>query len=204
MYNFTSYSSLAFIIFGCIFSSISLAKASESKFDDSFYISKICTAYMNKDGHEYCDDGYILKSETLNNGEVIETVLMNGIGHYGWNHTSLKKIDKDTYHVYIGCGSPCGTNILFGRSGEEQYFDLYFDFDTKSRCTVEYDNDKSLWVARRFFSDRKIMLPSTHGTNDSAVYPNYNVKFDKKGRLIIKHDFEDEIVQTLPNPCTSA
>ncbi len=43
-------------------------------------MSKICTAYIHKDGHEYCDDGYILKSETLNNGEVIEAMLMDGMG----------------------------------------------------------------------------------------------------------------------------
>jgi len=203
MYNFTSYSSLAFIIFGCIFSSISLAKASESKFDDSFYISKICTAYMNKDGHEYCDDGYILKSETLNNGEVIETMLMDDMGGYGWNHTSLKKIDKDTYHVYIGCGSPCGTNILFGRGNKKQNFDLYFDFDTKSQCSVEYNNDQKLWVARHFFSDKEVALPSTYDPDAFAAYPKYNIEFDKKGGLIVKEYFSEEVVQTLPNPCTS-
>ena len=203
MYNFTSYSSLAFIIFGCIFSSISLAKASESKFDDSFYISKICTAYMNKDGHEYCDDGYILKSETLNNGEVIETMLMDDMGGYGWNHTSLKKIDKDTYHVYIGCGSPCGTNILFGRGDKKQNFDLYFDFDTKSQCSVEYNNDQKLWVARHFFSDKEVALPSTYDPDAFAAYPKYNIEFDKKGGLIVKEYFSEEVVQTLPNPCTS-
>ena len=203
MYNFTSYSSLAFIIFGCIFSSISLAKASESKFDDSFYISKICTAYMNKDGHEYCDDGYILKSETLNNGEVIETVLMDDMGGYGWDHTSLKRIDKDTYHVYIGCGSPCGTNILFGRGDKKQNFDLYFDFDTKSQCSVEYNNDQKLWVARHFFSDKEVALPSTYDPDAFAAYPKYNIEFDKKGGLIVKEYFSEEVVQTLPNPCTS-
>lgn len=203
MYKPSSLYSLVFIIYGCILSTTSWAEATEPKFDDSFYMSKICTAYMSKDDHEYCDDGYILKSETLNNGEVIETVLMDGLGGYGWNHTSLKKIDKDTYHVYIGCGSPCGTNILLGRGDKKQNFDLYFVFDMKSRCSVEYDNDKSLWVARRFFSDRKITLPSTHGTNDSAVYPNYNVEFDKKGHLIVKKHFSDEVIKTLPNPCSS-
>ena len=96
MYNFTSLSSLAFIIFGCILSATSWAKSAESKFDDRFYMSKICTAYMSKDGHGYCDDGYVLKSETLEGGQVKETLLMDGIGSYGWNHTSLKKIDKDT------------------------------------------------------------------------------------------------------------
>ncbi|WP_207803944.1 hypothetical protein [Psychrobacter sp. JCM 18903] len=110
---------------------------------------------MSKDGHEYCDDGYILKSKTLNNGEVIETVLMDDMGSYGWNHTSLKKIDKDTYHVYIGCGSPCGTNILFGRGGKEQYFGRYFTFDLNSRCSVGYNNDKQLWTASRFFQIKK-------------------------------------------------
>lgn len=154
MYKFTPLYSLVFIIYSCIFSSISLAEAAEPEFDASFYMSKICTAYMSKDGHEYCDDGYILKSETLNNGEVIETVLMDGIGHYGWNHTSLKKIDKDTYHVYVGCGNPCGANMLFGRGGKEQYFGRYFTFDLNSRCSVGYYNDKQLWTASRFFSDK--------------------------------------------------
>ncbi|OXL23752.1 hypothetical protein CAN34_06545 [Psychrobacter sp. DAB_AL32B] len=167
-------------------------------------MSKICTSYMSKDDHEYCDDGYILKSETLNDSEVIETVLMDGIGHYGWNHTSLKRIDKDTYHVYVGCGNPCGANMLFGRGGKEQYFGRYFDFDLKSQCSVGYNNDKQLWTASRFFSDKEIILPSTYNPDAFAAYPNYNVEFDKKSRLIIKHYFEDEIVQTLPNPCTSS
>ncbi|SLJ84186.1 hypothetical protein [Psychrobacter sp. DAB_AL43B] len=204
MYKLTTHYSLVFIIYGCILSATSWAKSAEPEFDDSFYMSQICTSYITKNDVEYCDDGYILKSETLNNGEVIETVLMDGMGGYGWSHTSLKKIDKYIYHVYIGCGSPCGTNILFGLGGKKQNFDLYFDFDVKSRCTVEYDHDKNLWVARRFFSDRKIILPSTHGNNNSAIYPNYNVEFNEKGRLIIKHYFEDEIVQTLPNPCISS
>ncbi|WP_201539881.1 hypothetical protein [Psychrobacter sp. 1044] len=202
MYKFTALYSLIFIIYSCILSSISWAEAAEPKFDASFYMSKICTVYMSKDGHEYCDDGYILKSETLNNGEVIETVLMDDMGGYGWNHTSLKRIDKDTYHVYIGCGSPCGTNILFGRGDKKQNFDLYFDFDTKSQCSVEYNNDQKLWVARHFFSDKEVALPSTHGNSESAIYPKYDAEFDKKGRLIIKNHFSEEVVQTLPNPCS--
>lgn len=203
MYKPVSIYSLAFIICGCILSSISWAKAAEPKFNDSFYMSKICTAYMSKDGHEYCDDGYILKSKTLNNGEVIETVLMDDMGGYGWNHTSLKRIDKDTYHVYIGCGSPCGTNILFGRGDKKQNFDLYFDFDTKSQCSVEYNNDQKLWVARHFFSDKEVALSSTHGNSESAIYPKYNVEFDKKGRIIVKDYFSEKVVQTLSNPCSS-
>ncbi|MBF4488646.1 hypothetical protein IOD06_01905 [Psychrobacter sp. N25K4-3-2] len=205
MYKLTPLYSLAFIIYGCILSSISWAEAAEPKFDTSFYMSKICTAYMSKDGHEYCNDGYILKSETFEDGQVKETMLMDGMGGYGWNHTSLKKIDKDTYHVYVyvGCGNPCGANMLFGRGGEEQYFDLYFDIDAKSRCTVEYDNDKNLWVARHFFSDKEVALPSTHGNSESAIYPKYDVEFDKKGHLIVKKNFSEEVVQTLPNPCSS-
>lgn len=203
MHKPTHLYSLVFIIYSFIFSSISLAEAAGPKFDDSFYMSKICTAYMSKDGHEYCDDGYILKSEKLNNGKVVEAVLMDGLGSYGWNHTSLKKIDKDTYHVYAGCGSPCGTNMLFGRGGKKQHFDLYFDFDIKNRCTVEYDSDKSLWVARRFFSDKKIALPSTYGISESAVQPKYEVEFDKKGHLTIKENISEEVIQTLPNPCSS-
>ncbi len=202
MYKFTPFYTLVFIIYGCIFSSISWAEAAEPKFDASFYMSKICTAYMSKDGHEYCDDGYILKSETLNNGEVIETVLMDGIGHYGWNHISLKKIDKDTYHVYIGCGNPCGANMLFGRGSKEQYFGRSFTFDLNSRCSVRYNNDKQLWTASRFFSDKEIDFPSTYDPDAFAAYPKYNVEFDKKGRLIVKEYFSEEVVQTLPNPCT--
>ena len=74
------------------------------------------------------------------------------IGHYGWNHTSLKKIDKDTYHVYIGCGNPCGANILFGRGGQkDNTLAVYFTFDLNSQCSVGYNNDKQLWIASRFF-----------------------------------------------------
>ncbi|WP_201554176.1 hypothetical protein [Psychrobacter immobilis] len=203
MYNFTSYSSLAFIIFGCILSATSWAKAFESEFDDSFYMSKICTAYMSKDGHEYCDDGYILKSETLNDGNAREIVLMDGIGHYGWNHTSLKKIDKDTYHVYVGCGNPCGANMLFGRGDKEQYFGRYFNFELNSQCSVAYNHDRQLWTASRFFSDKEIALPSTYDPDAFAAYPKYNVEFNEKGGLIVKEYFSEEVVQTLPNPCTS-
>ncbi|SJN20085.1 hypothetical protein CZ794_02585 [Psychrobacter sp. JB385] len=71
---------------------------------------------------------------------------MNGIGGYGWNHISINKIDADTYHVYVGCGSPCGANMIFGRGGKEQDFGLYFDLDAKSRYTVEYDDGKKLWA----------------------------------------------------------
>ena len=203
MYKFTPLYSLVFIIYSCIFSSISWAEAAEPKFDASFYMSKICTAYITKNDNEFCDDGYILKSETLNNGEVIETVLMDDMGGYGWNHTSLKKIDKDTYHVYIGCGNPCGANMLFGRGGKEQYFGRYFTFDLNSRCSVRYNNDKQLWTSSRFFSDKEIDFPSTYDPDAFAAYPKYNVEFDKKGRLIIKEYFSEEVVQTLPNPCFS-
>ncbi|WP_201591291.1 hypothetical protein [Psychrobacter fozii] len=204
MYNFASLSSLAFIIFGCILSATSWAKSAESKFDDRFYMSKICTAYMSKDGHGYCDDGYVLKSETLEGGQVKETLLMDGIGSYGWNHTSLKKIDKDTYHVYIGCGNPCGANMLFGRGDKEQDFGRYFNFDLNSRCSVAYDHDKQLWMASRFFSDKEIALPFTYDPDAFAAYPKYNVEFDKKGHLIVKEYFSEEVVRTLPNPCTSS
>ena len=128
---------------------------------------------------------------------------MDGIGHYGWNHTSLKKIDKDTYHVYVGCGNPCGANMLFGRGSKEQYFGRYFTFDLNSRCSVGYNNDKQLWTASRFFSDKQIDFPSTYDPDAFAAYPKYNVEFDKKGRLIVKEYFSEEVVQTLPNPCSS-
>ncbi|MBH0086458.1 hypothetical protein I6E84_09535 [Psychrobacter sp. SCQQ22] len=203
MYNFTSLSSLAFIIFGCILSATSLAKSAEAEFDDRFYMSKICTAYMSKEDHGYCDDGYVLKSETLEGGQVKETLLMDGIGSYGWNHTSLKKIDKDTYHVYIGCGNPCGANMLFGRGDKEQNFGRYFNFDLNSQCSVAYNHDKQLWTASRFFSDKEIALPLTYDPDAFAAYPKYDVEFDKKGHLIVKEYFSEEVVQTLPNPCTS-
>ena len=201
MYRFASFYSLVFIIYGCILGSIAWSKPAETEFDDRFYMSKICTAYMSKDGHEYCDDGYILKSETLNNGEVIEAMLMDGMGAYGWNHTSLKKVDKDTYHVYVGCGSPCGANILFGRSDKKQNFGLYFDLNAKSRCTVEYDDGKKLWVARHFFSDRKMTLPSTYGISKSAIQPKFSVEFDKRGDLIITNLMNNHDIKHLPNPC---
>lgn len=203
MYRATSFCSLIFIIYGCILSSTSWAKSAEPEFDDSFYMSKICTSYITDT--EYCDDGYILKSETSADGQTKETVLMDGIGSYGWNHISIGKIDADTYQVYVGCGSPCGANMLFGRGGKEQGFGLYFDLNAKSRCTVEYDNDKKQWVARRFFSDREIILPSTYDRDASAfaAYPKYRVEFDKKERLIVKENFSDEVIQTLPNPCAS-
>ena len=79
MHRFTYFYSLAFVICSGILSSTAWGKSAETAFDNSFYISKICTAYMSKDDHEYCDDGYILKSETLNNSEVIEAMLMNGM-----------------------------------------------------------------------------------------------------------------------------
>lgn len=203
MYKLTSFFSLVFIICGCTLSATSWAISAEPKFDDRFYMSKICTSYIIKNDDEYCDDGYILKSETLKDGQVKETMLMDGMGGYGWNHTSLKRVDKDTYHVYIGCGNPCGANMLFGRGDEKQNFDLYFDFDTKSQCSVEYNNDQKLWIARHFFSNKEVALPSTHGNSESAIYPKYDVEFDKKGRLIVKKYFSEEVVQTLPNPCAS-
>ena len=193
--------SLVILCYSCIFNNTLWAKTTELPLDDSFYMSKICTSYITKNDVEYCDDGYILKSETLNNGKVIEAVLMDEMGSYGWDHTSLKKIDKDTYHVYIGCGSPCGSNMLFGRGDKKQNFDLYFNFSAKSRCTVEYDNDKKLWVARRFFSDKKIVLPSTYGISKSAVQPKYDVEFDKKGGLIVTALMDSNDTFYLPNPC---
>lgn len=203
MYKLTTLYSLVFIICGCILSFTSWAEATELKFDDSFYMSQICTSYITKNDNEYCDDGYILKSETLNDGTIIETVIMDDMGGYGWNHTSLKRIDKDTYHVYIGCGNPCGANMLFGRGGKEQYFGRYFTFDLNSPCSVGYNSDKQLWTASRFFSDKEIDFPSTYDPDAFAAYPKYNVEFDKKGRLIIKEYFSEEVVQTLPNPCFS-
>lgn len=189
MHRFTYFYSLAFIICSGILSSTAWGKSAETAFDNSFYISKICTAYMSKDDHEYCDDGYILKSETIASGQTKETVLMNGIGGYGWNHISINKIDADTYHVYVGCG------------GKEQDFGLYFDLDAKSRCTIEYDDGKKLWVARHFFSDSEIILPSTYGISKSAIQPKFSVEFDKKGDLIITNLMNNHDIKHLPNPC---
>ncbi len=164
-------------------------------------MTQICTSYIVRDDLDYCDDGYLLKSETLSNGQVKETVSLEGIGHYGWNHTVITKIDADTYHVYVGCGNPCGANMLFGRGDKEQYFDLYFNFDPKSKCSVEYDSDKKMWVARRFFSDKTIELSQTHATGLSAMYPAYKVAFDKKGFLAMTEFYGEKIIKKLPNPC---
>ena len=205
MYRATSFCSLIFIIYSCILSSTSWAKSTEPEFDNSFYISKICTSYMTQNDAEYCDDGYILKSETLANGQTKETVLMDGVDAYGWNHISINKIDTETYHVYVGCGTSCGANMLFGRDSKEQDFGLYFDRHANSRCTIEYDNDKKQWVARRFFSSKGNLLPLTYDSDEFAfaAYPKYRVEFDQKGRLIVKENFSDEVIQTLPNPCSS-
>lgn len=203
MHRFTSFYLLAFVICSCILSSTVWGKSAETAFDNSFYMSKICTAYMSKDDHEYCDDGYILKSETAADGQTKETVLMDGIGGYGWNHISISKIDADTYHVYVGCGNPCGANMLFGRGGKEQYFGRYFTFDLNSQCVVRYNHDKQLWTSSQFFSDKEIVLPSTYDPDAFAAYPKYDVEFDTKEHLVIKEYFSDEVIQTLPNPCNS-
>lgn len=200
MNAFYSLSIFSVFCLGFLFTISSLANPED--FNKTFYLTKVCTSYITEDNNEYCEDGYLLKSET-SEGEVKETVLMDGIGGYGWKHISFGKIDDNTLHVYVGCGSPCGSNILFGRDDKEQYFDLYFSYNANSQCSVEYDPNKKLWIARLFFSDKEIVLPSTYGPSNSAVYPKYDVEFDKKGRLIVKGYFEEETVQTLPNPCTS-
>lgn len=91
--------------------------------------------------------------------------------------------------------------MIFGRGGKEQDFDLYFDLDAKSRCTVEYDDGKKLWVARHFFSDSEIILPSTYGISKSAIQPKFSVEFDKKGDLIITNLMNNHDIKHLPNPC---
>lgn len=192
--------SLITTIFFSLLINTSLSAHSQ-EFDSSFYISKICTSYIIKDDNQYCDDGYLLKSETSKAGQVKEIKLLDGIGHYGWNHISINKIDKDTFHVYVGCGNPCGANILFGRGNKEQSFGRYFNYDLNSRCSVSYDENKTLWVSSRFFSDKVTVLPSTSGNNKSAAYPNYNVEFNDKGHMVIKEYFSEEVIQTLPKPC---
>lgn len=172
-------------------------------FDESFYITKICTSYLTRDDYNYCNDGYLLKSETLNTGEVKETILLEEIGSYGWSHTVVNKIDADTYHVYVGCGNPCGTNMLYGRGNKEQSFGREFNFHLDSQCSVSYDSKKQLWTASRFFADDVTALPSTYSPNKYAAYPSYNVEFDKNGRLTIKEYFSEEVIQALPNPCAS-
>ncbi len=201
MYKCSFFYSLFFVTCGAIVVSNAWAKSADTDFDDSFYMTQICTSYINKNDHQYCDDGYVLKSETSETGETTETVLMESIGSYGWNHISINKIDADTYHMYVGCGNPCGANMLFGRGGKEQDFGREFNLDAKSRCSVGFNRDKRLWTASRFFSDKEIVLPSTYDPDTSAAYPKYDVEFDEKSRLIIKGYFDEEIVQTLPNPC---
>ena len=191
------------VLCGYFLSSSSWAKTSETNFDNSFYIMKICKILINGDGYEGCEDGYILKGETLKNNKVKETVFMDELDGYAWDHTVINKIDLDTYLVHIGCGSSCGANMLIGRRDKVQYFDLYFNFDIKSKCTVEYNSDKNLWIARRFFSDKEIFLPSTHAVGMSVMYPKYNVEFDQKSNIIIKEFMEDKIIKRLPNPCTA-
>lgn len=194
---------ISWLIYGCILGSNSWAKAADTNFDNSFYMSKICTSYLSREDHAYCDDGYIVKSEVSETGEPKETVLMEGIGSYGWNHIVIDKLDPDTYHVYVGCGSPCGAHMLFGRGGKEQHFGLYFNYDAKSRCSVEYDHDKSLWIARRFFSNKKIPLPATRAVGLSAMYPVYEMSFDSQSRLIMTHLWQEDIIKRSPNPCTA-
>ena len=194
---------LIIISLGLLFSSQLSAADSEFPFDESFYISKICTSYMTKDDFQFCDEGYLLKSETSKEGQVKETILLEDIGSYGWNHIVVNKIDNNTYHVYVSCGNPCGTHMLFGRGGKEQHFDRNFDYDVDSQCSVEYDYDKELWIARRFFSDHEIILSTTLGSSEPAVYPKYDIEFDRKGRVVVKDYFSEKTIETLPNPCLS-
>ncbi len=193
--------SLVILCYSCIFNNTLWAKTTELPFDGSFYMTQICTDFKTREDQQYCNNGYLLKSETLSNGQVKETVSLNDIGHYGWNHITINKIDADTYHVYVGCGNPCGANMLFGRGDKEQYFDRYFDADIKSKCTVAYDSDKNMWVAHRFFSDKAIKLPSTYGIDDSKTYPTYKLVFDKKSILIMTDFYGEKIIKRLPNPC---
>lgn len=193
-----------FNLFCLMFLMSTHSSADFEDFDESFYITKICTSYLTRDDYNYCNDGYLLKSETLNTGEVKETILLEEIGSYGWSHTVVNKIDADTYHVYVGCGNPCGTNMLYGRGNKEQSFGRFFDYDLDSKCSISYDDNKKLWVGSKFFSDEEISLPSTKGTSKYAAYPNYDAKFDKKGDVIIKEYFSEELIKTLPNPCHSS
>lgn len=195
--------SLLILCYSCVFNTTLWAKTTEMPYDNSFYMTKICTDFETREDIDYCNDGYMLRSETLSNGQVKETVSLDGIGNYGWNHIDINKIDSDTYHVYVGCGNPCGANMLFGRGDKEQYFGRYFDFDLISQCSVEYDIDKNLWVARRFFSDKAIELPLTYGIDDSATYPMYKLAFDKESMLLMTSFYGKETIKYLSNPCNS-
>lgn len=193
--------SLLILCYSCVFNTTLWAKTAELAFDDSFYMTTICTDFKTKEDNQYCNDGYLLKSETLANGQVKETVSLDGIGHYGWNHIDINKIDADTYHVYVGCGNPCGANMLFGRDDKEQSFGREFDYDLNTKCSVSYDTNKRVWVASKFFLNKEILLSLTKGTSKYAAYPNYDVEFDKEGNLLIKEYFSEEVIKTLPNPC---
>lgn len=193
--------SFLILCYSCVFNTTLWAKTTELLYDNSFYMTKICTDFETRRDIDYCNDGYMLRSETLSNGQVKETVSLDGIGNYGWNHIDINKIDSDTYHVYVGCGNPCGANMLFGRGDKEQSFGRYFSFDLNSQCSVEYDHEEQMWIARRFFSDKEIKLPLTHGIDESATYPVYKLEFDSKGLLVMTNFYGEKTIKRLPNPC---
>lgn len=47
------------------------------KFDDSFYMTKICRSFKIMNTMEVCDDGYVLKIEKHANGSTVETIVMD-------------------------------------------------------------------------------------------------------------------------------
>jgi len=174
----------------------------EPVFDDSFYVTKVCreVSPQDEDGMS-CEEGYVLKSERLADGQVRETIVMDDIPATLWYRTTLKQLDNDTYLMHLSCGNYCGSNTLIGRGHQDQDFGWWFTYDVASRCTAEYDQTKMLWVARPFFSNKTIDLPKTVGTSYTPAGLKYTLDFNKDSQLAVRNFMARQPKFILPNPC---
>lgn len=163
-----------------------------------FFLTKICTEQNEPYGE--CTKGYILKIEESGDRTVKESIFMDEYDGYGWSHTTITKLDENIYLFRLGCGSYCGGHILVGRNGREQSFDYWFVHDIVSKCAIEYDYNKNLWVVRPFFSDNAYELKQTYGGEKHAAIPKYDVKFIGNSTFITKNNFDDTI-EYINNPC---
>lgn len=176
-------------------------------FEDVFYVGKVCRESssdmpLNESYDDTnCEDGYVLKIEQLDYGEVQQSIVMDDIPSTLWHRTTLNKLDNNTYLMHMSCGSYCGANTLIGRGDQKQDFDWWFTYDVDSRCAAEFDHDKMMWVARPFFSDKTIDLPKTFGQSDTAAGLKYTAEFTNDDHLAISEFMADQPKFILPNPC---
>jgi hypothetical protein len=175
----------------------------KSKYDDvtenmDFFLTKICTEQNQQ--YDHCTRGYILKIEESGDRTVKESVFMDEYDGYGWSHTTISKLDENIYLFRLGCGSYCGGHTLVGRDEREQDFGYWFVYDIVNKCAIEYDNDKSLWVARPFFSNGAYELEQTYGDEKHATIPQYDIKFVDNSTFVAKNNFDDTI-EYINNPC---